>query len=162
MSSSPVTVSVTHRYSAPADRVFDAWLTPWQASRFLFRSRAGTVMQCELTPEVGGGFTVIERRNAAEGDESVFNVIHSGKYLEITRPSRLVFDLSVLAFSEEATRVTVDVVPVTPQSCEIVLQHELGENNHARSMEDHTRRDWTRMLSLLERELFPRRIGVNG
>lgn len=159
--SSSVTVSVTHRYSAPAERVFDAWLTPWQASRFLFRSRNGTVMQCELTPEVGGSFTVIERRNAAEGDESVFNVIHSGKYVEITRPSRLAFDLSVLGFSEESTRVTVDFVTVTPQTCELVVRHELGEGSHARAIEEHTRRDWTHMLAMLERELFPRRIGVH-
>src|SRR4051812_23932800 len=97
MSSTQVVVRVTHRYSAAAERVFDAWLSPWQASRFLFRTRAGTVMQCELCPEVEGTFTVIERRNAAEGDESVFNVVHTGRYLELTRPQRIVFDLHVLA-----------------------------------------------------------------
>ncbi|GAB3664644.1 SRPBCC family protein [Ramlibacter alkalitolerans] len=159
--SSQVVVSVTHRYCAPADRVFDAWLTPWQASRFLFRSRAGTVMQCELQPEVGGAFTVIERRNAAEGDESVFNVVHSGRYIEITRPRRLVFDLSVLAFSDESTRVTVDIAPSTPQTCEITVRHELGASRHAFAIEESTRREWTNMLKFLERELFPRRIGVH-
>jgi uncharacterized protein YndB with AHSA1/START domain len=159
--SSQVVVSVTHRYCAPADRVFDAWLTPWQASRFLFRSRAGTVMQCELQPEVGGAFTVIERRNASEGDESVFNVVHSGRYIEITKPRRLVFDLSVLAFSDETTRVTVDIVPSTVQTCEVVVRHELGTSRHAFAIEESTRRGWTNMLSLLERELFPRRIGVH-
>jgi uncharacterized protein YndB with AHSA1/START domain len=157
--SSQVVVSVTHRYSAPADRVFDAWLTPWQASRFLFRSRGGTVMQCELQPEEGGAFTVTERRNTAEGDESVFNMVHSGRYLEITRPRRLVFDLSV-AFSGETSRVTVDVVSTTPQSCEVVVKHELGDSRHAFAIEDSTRREWINMLALLERELFPRRISV--
>ena len=159
--SSPVVVSVTHRYCAPADRVFDAWLTPWQASRFLFRSRAGTVMQCELQPEVGGAFTVIERRNAAEGDESVFNVVHSGRYVEINRPRRLAFDLHVLAFSGETTRVTVDFATTTPQTCEVAVKHELGESRHAFAIEESTRREWTNMLTLLERELFPRRIGVH-
>lgn len=158
--SSPVTVSVRHRYCATAERVFDAWLTPWQASRFLFRSRAGTVMQCELHAEVGGSFTVIERRNAAEGHESVFNVVHTGKYLEISRPHRLVFDLHVLAFSDETTNVTVDVVPSGGQVSDIVLKHELGASNYARAIEESTRRDWTNMLAMLERELFPRRIGV--
>jgi uncharacterized protein YndB with AHSA1/START domain len=158
--SSQVVVSVTHRYCAPADRVFDAWLTPWQASRFLFRSRSGTVMQCELQPEVGGAFTVIERRNAAEGDESVFNVVHSGRYVEIARPRRLVFDVCVLAFSGETTRVTVDVLSTSPQTCELVVKHELGDSRHAFAIEDSTRREWSSMLALLERELFPRRIGV--
>jgi uncharacterized protein YndB with AHSA1/START domain len=159
--SSQVVVSVTHRYCAPADRVFDAWLTPWQASRFLFRSRSGTVMQCELQPEVGGAFTVIERRNASEGDESVFNVVHSGRYVEIAKPRRLAFDLSVLAFSDETTRVTVDIAPVTPQTCEVTVKHELGSSRHAFAIEESTRRSWTNMLNLLERELFPRRIGVH-
>ncbi|HET8746347.1 MAG TPA: SRPBCC domain-containing protein [Ramlibacter sp.] len=159
--SSKVVVSATHRYCAPAERVFDAWLTPWQASRFLFRSRAGTVMQCELQAEVGGAFTVIERRNAAEGDESVFNVVHSGRYVEITRPSRLVFDVSVLSFPDESTRVTVDVLATTPQTSEVVVKHELGDTRHAFAIQDSTRREWTNMLALLERELFPRRIGVH-
>ena len=158
--SSKVVVSVTHRYCAPAERVFDAWLTPWQASRFLFRSRAGTVMQCQLQPEVGGAFTVIERRNAAEGDESVFNVVHSGRYVEIDRPRRLVFDLCVLAFSDDTPRVTVDFVARTTQTCEVVVNHELGDNRHRFATEEGTRREWTNMLALLERELFPRRIGV--
>jgi uncharacterized protein YndB with AHSA1/START domain len=159
--SSPVVVSATHRYCAPAERVFDAWLTPWQASRFLFRSHAGTVMQCELQPEVGGAFSVVERRNASEGDESVFNVVHSGRYLEITRPRKLVFDVSVLAFSEGTTRVTVELATTTPQTCELTVTHELGDSRHAFSIQDFTRREWTNMLALLERELFPRRIGVH-
>jgi len=158
--SSKVVVSVSHRYCAPAERVFDAWLTPWQASRFLFRSRSGIVMQCELQPEVGGAFTVVERRNASEGDESVFNMVHSGRYVEITRPSRLVFDVSVLSFPDESTRVTVDVLATTPQTCEVVVKHELGDSRHAFAIEESTRREWTNMLTLLERELFPRRVGV--
>jgi len=159
--SSPVLVSVSHRYSAPAERVFDAWLTPWQASRFLFRSRTGTVMQCELQPVVGGGFTVTERRNASEGDESVFDVVHRGRYVEITPPRRLVFDLSVLTFADDSTRVSVDVVPAGLQACEVVLRHELGAGEHARAVEEPTRRSWTNTLALLERELFPRRISVH-
>jgi len=159
--SSPVVVRVSHRYTAPAERVYDAWLTPWQASRFLFRTRMGTVMQCEIVPEVGGSFTVIERRNAAEGDESVFNVMHTGKYLELTRPTRIVFDLNVLGSSDAPTRVSVDIVPAGPQACEVVLTHEMGDSNYARAVEDVTRRGWDGMLDMLERELFPRRISVN-
>lgn len=159
--SSSVVIRVTHRYSAPAERVFDAWLTPGQASRFLFRTRTGNVMQCEITPEVGGGFTVTDRRPAADGDESVFDVVHLGKYVEITRPKRLVFDLTVLTYSDETTRVTVDIVPLGPQASELVLTHELGADGHARMLEEPTRKGWVNMLQLIERELFPRRVGVH-
>lgn len=159
--SSPVVVSVTHRIAAPAERVYDAWLTPWQASRFLFRTRTGTVMQCELDPEVGGAFTVTERRNASEGDESVFDVVHMGKYVELTRPRRIAFDLSVLSVGDHATRVTVDIAPSGLQACEITLRHELGDTEYARALEESTRRSWNNMLTMLERELFPRRVGVH-
>jgi uncharacterized protein YndB with AHSA1/START domain len=160
--SSSVTIRATHRYSASADRVFDAWLTPNLASRFLFRTRTGNVMRCEITPEVGGGFTVTDRRPAADGDESVFDVVHMGKYLEIDRPRRLVFDFSVLTFgSDDPTRVTVDVTPLGPMACEVVITHEMGSSELARMNEESSRKGWTSMLYLLERELFPRRVGVS-
>lgn len=161
--SSPVVIRVTHRFSAPAERVYDAWLTPGQASRFLFRTRTGNVMQCEIQPEVGGGFTVIDRRPAADGEESVFDVVHLGKYVELSRPRRIVFDFSVLTFgSEDPTRVTVDITPASnPMACEVVLTHEMGSGEHARMMEEASRKGWTNMLALMERELFPRRVGVH-
>jgi hypothetical protein len=119
-------------------------------------------MQCEIQPEVGGGFTVIDRRPAADGDESVFDVVHMGKYLELERPRRIVFDVSVLTFgSEDPTRVTVDIVPVSPMACEVTLTHDLGSSEQARLVEDANRRAWTNMLALIERELFPRRVGVH-
>ena len=161
MSSPAVVVRVTHRYAAAAERLFDAWITPAQASRFLFRTRTGNVMQCEIQPEVGGGFTVIDRRPAAEGDESVFDVVHMGKYLEIDRPKRLVFEFSVLTFGNESpTRVTVEVSPLGPQASELVLTHDMGASEHARLLEETTRKGWLNMLASIERELFPRRIGV--
>ncbi len=159
--SSPVVVRVSHRYSAAAERVFDAWLIPNQAARFLFRTRTGNVMRCEITPEVGGGFTVTDRRPAADGEESVFDVVHLGKYVQLDRPRRLVFDFSVLTFgSDDPTRVTVDIVPLGPQASELVLTHEMGSSELARMNEESSRRGWQNMLQLLERELFPRRVGV--
>jgi uncharacterized protein YndB with AHSA1/START domain len=159
--SSEVVVRVTHRFSASAERVFDAWLTPAQAARFLFRTRTGNVMQCEIQPEVGGGFTVTDRRPAADGDESVFDVVHLGKYIEIDRPHRLVFDFSVLTYgSDEPTRVTVEVQPLGPLASEVTLSHQLGHSQQARMMEEPSRKGWDAMLATMERELFPRRVGI--
>jgi uncharacterized protein YndB with AHSA1/START domain len=159
--SSPVVIRVSHRYSAPAERVYDAWLTPQMAARFLFRTRTGNVMQCEIQPDVGGGFTVTDRRPAADGDESVFDVVHLGKYIELTRPRRIVFDLTVLTYTEDTTRVTVDITPLGVQACEVLLTHEMGTSEHAHLLEESTRKGWTTMLQLMERELFPRRVGVS-
>lgn len=158
--SSPVIVSVTHRYSAPAERVFDAWLTPAQASRFLFATRTGCVMQCSIQPEVGGSFLVTDRRPQADGDESVFDVVHRGTWLEIDRPRRLVFEFGVPAYSNEDTRVTLEFTPLGPAACELQLTHDMGTDPEAHGMADNSRRGWTTMLAALERELFPKRVSV--
>ena len=106
--------------------------------------------------------TVIDRRPAADGDESVFDVVHMGKYIELDRPRRLVFEFSVLTFgSEDPTRVTVDITPVNPQACELTLTHDMGTSEQARMMEEASRKGWLNMLQLIERELFPRRVGVH-
>ena len=156
--SSPVTVRVTHRYTAPAERVFDAWLTPSQASRFLFATRTGNIMRCEINPVVGGEFFVTDRRPTADGDESVMDLEHRGTYVEIDRPKRLVFDFSVPPYSEEPTRVTLDFAPVGPTGCEITLTHEMGDTPMAHAYELQSIRGWTKMLEKLERGLFPKRI----
>lgn len=159
--STAVTVRVSHRYCAPAEKLFDAWLTPAQAARFLFRTRTGNVMQCQIQPTVGGGFTVTDRRPAADGDESVFDVVHLGKYLEISRPGRLVFDLSVLNMgADESTRVTVDFQPLSASTCEVTITQDLGDGRDAQFHEAPSRKGWTSMLQTIERELFPRRVGV--
>lgn len=158
--SSPVTVRVAHRYNAPAERVFDAWLVPSQASRFLFATRTGNVMQCEINAAVGGGFTVTDRRPLAEGDESVFDVVHRGNYIAIEKPKRLVFDFSVVSYSDDTTRVQLDFLPLGPGTCEITLTHELGTGAEAHAMETAARKGWARMLATLERELFPKRVSL--
>lgn len=160
--STEVTVHITHRFPASTERVFDAWMTPAQASRFLFRTRTGNVMQCEINPVVGGGFLVTDRRPIADGDESVFDVVHRGRYVEIDRPHRLVFDLTVLPLQETATRVTIELQAAGPTQCEFTLRHELGDGEEARAMEEATRKGWLTMLALMDRELFPKRISVLG
>ena len=157
---SAVVVQLAHRFPVAAERLFDAWLTPAQASRFLFRTRTGNVMCCDINPVVGGGFLVTDRRPVADGDESVFDVVHRGRYVEITRPSRLVFDLAVLPYSDEPTRVTVEFKACGAQASELVLTHELGDDYEAEMVAETTRKGWTTMLALMERELFPRRVSL--
>src|SRR4051812_22509665 len=117
----PVLVRVTHRYSVPVERVFDAWLAPAQAARFLFATRTGNILHCEIHPEVGGGFTVTDRRPVGDGEESFFDAQHRGTYVEIDRPSRLAFDFCVEPYSSAATRVTLDFVPMGASISELVL-----------------------------------------
>ena len=154
-----IIVRVTHRYNVPAERVFDAWLTPALAARFLFATRTGNVLHCEIDPRVGGGFTVTDRRPVADGEESFFDAEHRGKYIEIDRPGRLTFDFTVEPHFDAPTRVTIDVVTMGPQLSELVLTHDLGAGPEAQANAERTRQGWTRMLATLEKVLTARSWG---
>jgi uncharacterized protein YndB with AHSA1/START domain len=158
--SAPLIVQVTHRYYVPAERVFDAWLTPSLASRFFFATRTGNILRCEIEPEVGGSFTVTDRRPHSDGDESVFDAEHRGTYIEIDRPRRLVFDFSVPPFSDEPSRVAIDIAAQSFNSCELTLTHDMGDSRYAHEFEEQSKNGWNKMLATLDKELFTRRIGV--
>lgn len=152
-------VRVAHRYNASAARVFDAWLTPAVAARFLFATRTGNILHCEIDPRVGGSFFVSDRRPVSDGEESFFEARHRGVYMEIDRPGRLVFDLSVEPSFDAPTRVTIDVLPMGATLCDLVLTHDLGEGDNARAMADRTRQGWTSMLGQLDKVLSARSWG---
>lgn len=129
-----VTVRVSRRFSASAERVFDAWLDPQRMRRWLFVTPTGEMVRAEAEPRVGGRFILTERRDGVD-------VEHLGEYLEIDRPRRLVFSFAVPEFSAEATRVTVVITP-SGGGCELVLTHE----GVLTDFEDRTVSAWTGML----------------
>lgn len=77
-----VNVRVTHRFSAPPERVFDAWLDPEKAGRFLYATEEGEMVRVDIDPQVGGRYSIVDRRDGQD-------VEHTGEYLEIDRPRRL-------------------------------------------------------------------------
>jgi len=111
----PAVVRVTRRFDASPERVFDAWLDPAQAGKFLFATATGQMVCAEIDPRVGGKFTFTDRRDGQD-------VAHTGEYLEINRPRCLVFSFSV--DSSPSTRVTIEIAS-TESGCELTLTHEL-------------------------------------
>jgi uncharacterized protein YndB with AHSA1/START domain len=110
------TVRVKHRFTTSPERVFDAWLDPEKARRFLCATATGQMVRAETDPRVGGRFTFTDRRDGVD-------VIHTGEYLEIDRPRRLVFTLAVPTYSSVLTQVTIEIVPLD-SGCELTLTHE--------------------------------------
>jgi uncharacterized protein YndB with AHSA1/START domain len=111
----PGTIVITRRFDFPMERVFDAWLDPAKASKFLFVSPPGKLVRVEIDARVGGSFHITRR----DDDD----VDHVGTYLEIDRPRRLVFTFGVPKYSTQITRVSIDLKPL-PTGCELTLTHE--------------------------------------
>jgi uncharacterized protein YndB with AHSA1/START domain len=133
-------VRVTRRFAASAERVFDAWLDPVLAAKWLFRSEDGEPVTAEIDARVGGGFKVVAHR--PDGD-----VTHVGEYRIVDRPRRLVFTFAVPQFSPEFDLVTVEIRPVDG-GCELTLINEMSPAIYA-EWGEKTREGWASMLDRL-------------
>jgi uncharacterized protein YndB with AHSA1/START domain len=111
----PGVIVITRKFDFPMERVFDAWLDPAKASKFLFKTPTGELVRVDIDARVGGSFHITRR----DGDD----VDHVGTYLEIDRPRRLVFTFGVPKFSAQMTRVSIDLKPLAT-GCELTLTHE--------------------------------------
>lgn len=118
MSSKTIQARVTRRFTASAERVFDAFLDPAKAGRFMFATPTGQMVRVAIDARVGGKFAFVDRRDGED-------VEHSGEYLEIDRPRRLVFTISVPKYSQHVDRVSIDITPLA-SGCELTLVHEMG------------------------------------
>jgi uncharacterized protein YndB with AHSA1/START domain len=136
----PETLVITRRFDFSTERVFDAWLDPAKASRFLFATPTGKMVRVDIDARVGGSFNITRR----DGDD----VEHVGTYVEIDRPRRLVFTFGVPKFSAQMTRVSIDLKPL-PTGCELTLTHEgvLPE------WLDGSREGWGKILDALSAHL---------
>ena len=142
MTQATAQVRLTHRYDAAPERVFDAWLDPKLAGRFLFATPTGQMIKADIDPKVGGHFTFTDRR------PDMGDVEHVGTYLEIDRPRRLVFEFTVPRFSPQATTVTLDFVPAG-DGCELTLTHDGVLEDYAKG----TRTGWSMILAALAKAL---------
>jgi uncharacterized protein YndB with AHSA1/START domain len=135
--------TVTHSFRHPPERVFDAWLDPAIARRFLFATPEGEMVRAETDPRVGGTFTFVDKRPDPDG--SWGEVLHTGEYLEIDRPRRLVFTFGVPAFNPDFTRVEVDITP-TAGGCDV----RLTQRGTPDEWVEPSKMGWSMILAALE------------
>ena len=134
-----VRLTVSHTYSSSAERVFDAWLDPDKAGRFLFATPEGRMIKTEIDPVVGGRFNFTERRGDIDAE-------HIGEYLEIDRPRRLVFEFGVPAYSSDRGRVEVDIEGFAEGGCKLTLTAWIDP-----AYAERTEQGWTMILGGLEK-----------
>ncbi len=96
--------------------MFEAWLDPALAGRFLFATPDGVHERVEVDGRVGGRYRIVKRRGSKLAS-------HFGGYLGIERPRRLVFTFASDP-EELPSRVVVEIV-AKGEGCEFTLTHEM-------------------------------------
>jgi uncharacterized protein YndB with AHSA1/START domain len=130
----PAAIRVTRRFNAPAERVFEAWLAPELAGRWLFAKALQPMTDVAIDSRVGGSF-----RFADPSDGQI--VEYTGQYVGIAPHRRLVFTLSAADHPRVVTRVTVEISPLKT-GCELALTHEHVPLEYA----SQTEARWTGIL----------------
>ncbi|PZQ54226.1 MAG: ATPase [Phenylobacterium zucineum] len=132
-------LTVTHGFARTPERVFDAWLDPRTARRFLFATPTGEMIRAEVDARVGGTFTFVDRR------PDMGEVLHTGEYLAIERPRRLVFTFGVPQFDPGFTRVEVAITP-TAGGCDL----RLTQSDTPEEWAESSREGWASILRALD------------
>ena len=141
MSSEPShRLRITRRFDASPERVFDAFLNPEIARKWLFTSPDTdiTARRVELDARVGGKWFMT---NPCQGME----LEGGGEYLEIARPRRLVFTFAIPMLGPGVDRIVVEIVP-DGAGCILTLTHELLPPE----FHDATENGWGKMFVRLD------------
>lgn len=134
------TVKVTRDFDITAELLFDSWLEPGKASKFLFATPTGVMKVCEIDAVVGGRFCIIETRGSVDAE-------HRGSYRQIDRPHQLSFSLD--SDPKTSTNITISISK-TNTGCRLTLKHEGVWKDY----EDKVIEGWTNILQTLAQLLM--------
>ncbi len=133
-----LTVNVSKKIHAPIEKVFDAWLDPKMLSLFMMPMSGMPESDIENDARKGGRFTIIMHA----GDDLL---PHTGEYLEINRPNKLVFTW-VSHCSVDDSTVTLNFTKVNDNTTNVSL-------SHIKFIDEKTRSDheggWSNILDSL-------------
>ncbi|HEU5101117.1 MAG TPA: SRPBCC family protein [Roseiflexaceae bacterium] len=137
---------MTRRFEAAPERVFDAWLSPEVARKWLFTSPFDEAYHAELDARVGGRWTITARRGGMD-----YTAL--GEYLEIDRPRRLVFTFTMPQFSPNSDRLTIEIVPDGAGCILTLTQAGVDIANELRllppGIQGGTEKGWIEMFDIL-------------
>lgn len=134
------TLTIKKRLPAPPEVVFDAWTTAEHMAGWVSPMTTASVPKLDL--RVGGEFQI-----DMHGDEKDY--VHTGKYIEIDRPNKLVFSWLSDGTQQKETIVTLDF-EADSEGTVLTLTHdrfptEESRNNHEQG--------WTVIADKLEQAL---------
>ena len=131
-------VELTQRVNAPINKVFDAWLNAEMLSKFMTPIRDMPKPRVECEGQQGGRFTVYMMINGQE-------VPHSGEYLEVERPHKLVFTWESPCSTDGST-VTLNLKSIDENSTDVELIHVKFTDEETRSNHEG---GWSTILAVL-------------
>jgi uncharacterized protein YndB with AHSA1/START domain len=142
----PVKAIVTHRFTASAERVYDAWLDPHWIGRWMYGPpvRNERIVRLATEPRVGGRYSYVVDRQGLQVD-------HVGEYLELDRPQLLVFTWGTRASLPDTSRVVVEIAARADGGCDLTLTHVMG--TAWADYSDKVAASWRLMLGTLDRTL---------
>ncbi|PHS69359.1 MAG: hypothetical protein COB23_07015 [Methylophaga sp.] len=133
-----LTVNASKTIHAPIETVFDAWLNPEMLSQFMMPMPGMPKSDVKNDVREGGSFTITMHA----GDD---DLPHTGKYLEISRPDKLVFTW-VSHCSVDNSIVTLNFTKINENETNISL-------THVKFIDEQTRSDheggWSNILDKL-------------
>jgi len=133
-----LTVVINKTIHAPIEKVFDAWLDPKMISQFMMPMPGMPEPEVENDAREGGSFSIIMH---ADDD-----LPHTGKYLEISRPDKLVFTW-VSHCSVDNSTVTLNFTKAGDNETAITLSHVRFVDEETRSNHEG---GWGNILNKLE------------
>lgn len=132
-------LSLTRRFDASPDRLFDAWTDPNIAARWLFTTPQSDFHSTEIDARIGGRWAIIDHRDGKE--ERAL-----GEFLEVDRPHRLVFTFEMPEYGPGADQITVEIRPDGAGAILTLVQERVPPEHRAGA-----ERGWREMFDLLDR-----------
>ena len=149
-----VEAKVDRKFDLSPEKVFDAWINPELATKWLFTSEnsdpVGRVVEMDL--RVGGKYIICDRRDGID-------IKGDGEYIEVERPSRLKFTFRIAQFSPNIDPIEIVIKP-GDSGCELTAVqtiHLTHDSNHdetvRKTIEEsfviETIKGWNQMFDLL-------------
>jgi len=121
-----LTVNIDKVINASIEKVFDAWLNPQLLSLFMRGMPEMSESEVEIDPREGGHFTFIMHLGERK-------IPHTGTYLKIIRPDRLVFTwISEYSVVDNST-VTLNFTKIAEDKTKLSLTHVRFIDEEART-----------------------------
>ena len=130
---SDLKTTISRNFNTTPEAVFDAWTDPEGLGAWFSPMTTASVPKLDL--RVGGEFQI-----DMHGEDMDF--VHTGKYLEVERPNRLVFTWVSPGTADQETVVTLDIA-ADGEGTVLTLTHEKFPSEESR---DNHEKGWGAIL----------------